>query len=426
MPAGSHTILVLALALRAAEPSALSPSLTADLDGDGTNETARATAARGSVRLEILDGAGRVLAEAKAPAPAGAVVPITLTSAPLGSPGALVVLAAATDTSQCRTVWRYHDRALTSLPIRDAAGKELPACAPPGGWTEEFRPEEGRPSVLVRERVEKTARGALRTREVYAFAGFSLDFDPARSSIQIEGIPIPSWYGATFYTRGALETLKLRYGLAALKKETTLRVEADAPRGIFALRFDGPLGPVVAPVEAYSKRGDTVTLAVRAGDTPGQAVVRLGGADGRVPLEIQVQGLGKGLDQLYTPVSTFRNNTQKVYVTASDELASEVLAGLWSDSHGIRQTIAIDGEPPYRVRMEDALYRVDVEHAPAPMDVLLLPEAGGGRAWGFVLRGPNNIERAPVACSGEGAAFACRKDGDGETLRRMGARVNVR
>ncbi|HEV8269477.1 MAG TPA: hypothetical protein VGR00_14630, partial [Thermoanaerobaculia bacterium] len=228
MPVGSHTILVFALALRAADPSVLAPSLTADLDGDGTTETARATAARGSVRLEILDGAGRVLAEAKAPAPPGPVVPITLTSAPLGSPGALLVLSAATDTTACRTVWRYHDRTLASLPIRDAAGKELPACAPPGGWIEEFRPEEGRPSVLVRERVEKTANGALKTREVYAFAGFSLDFDPARSSIQIEGIPIPSWYDATFYARGALETLKGRYGLAAMKNETTLHVEADA------------------------------------------------------------------------------------------------------------------------------------------------------------------------------------------------------
>src|SRR4029453_8913319 len=155
MLVGIPAILAFALALRAAEPSVLSPSLTVDLDGDGTTETARATAARGSVQLEILDDGGRRLAEAKAPAPPGTIVPITLTSAPLGSPGALIVLVAATDTMSCRTVWRYHARTLASLPIRDAAGKDLPACAPPGGWTEDFRAEEGRPSVLVRERVEK-------------------------------------------------------------------------------------------------------------------------------------------------------------------------------------------------------------------------------------------------------------------------------
>jgi len=152
MLVGLPAILAVALAVRAAEPSVLSPTLTADLDGDGTMETARATAARGSVRLEILDAGGRRLADAQAPAPSGAVVPITLTSAPLGSPGALLVLVAATDAMSCRTIWRYHDRTLASLPIRDAAGKELPACAPPSGWTEEFRSEPGRPGTPLRSR----------------------------------------------------------------------------------------------------------------------------------------------------------------------------------------------------------------------------------------------------------------------------------
>ena len=169
-----------------------------------------------------------------------------------------------------------------------------------------------------------------------------------------------------------------------------------------------------------------MTLAVRAGDTPGQAVVRLGGADGRVPIEIQVQGLGKGLDQLYAPAGAYRSSALQVFLTAADELASEDLVGLWTDTRGNRQTIAIEGDSPYRLRMEGALYRIDLEHAEPPMDVLLVPETGAGRAWGLVLRGANNIERIPIACSGEGASFACRKDGDGETFRRVGARVNVR
>jgi len=274
--------------------------------------------------------------------------------------------------------------------------------------------------------VEKTARGTLRTRETYAFAGFILDFDPKRSAVDIEGIPIPSWYGATFYSRSALETLSQRYGLAAMQRETTLTIEADAPRGAFALRFDGPSGSVVAPVEAYSKTGDTVTLAVRVGDTAGQAVVRLGGADGRVPVEVRVQGLGKGLDQQYAPAIAWHSSEHKVFPTATDELASEDLAGLWIDTKGQRRDVTLEGEPPYRVRIEGAVYRVDMKHAAAPMDVLLLPEAGTGRPWGLVLRGPNNIERIPLACSGDGAALACRPDGDGETLRRLGARVNVR
>ena len=423
MLAGILPILALALA---AEPSAIAPSVSADLDGDGRVETVRASASRGSVKLEVTDPAGRRLSDAKAPAPPGAVVPLTLTTAPVGSAGALVVLTAATDSMVCRTVWRFRDGTLSLLPIRDAKGKALPDCSPPG-WKEEFRKEEGAPAFLVREKTEKTTAGTLRTRETYAFAGFSLDFDAARSSSEIEGIPIPSWFAATLYTRGALETLYGRYGLAAMRAETTLRIVTDASRAVFELRFDGKAGPVLAPVQAYAKSGDTATLSLRGGaaGSSAQAIVRLSGEKGDVPLEVQVTGMGAGFDGLYSPAGSWRGGARQVFAGAADEIASEQLAGMWTDARGKSQTIATEGDPPYRVRMEGALYRVDMEHAAAPVDLLLLPDGASGRPWGVVLRGANGIERIPLVCTGEGAAFACRNDGDGEILRRMGARVNV-
>ncbi|MFY9551125.1 MAG: hypothetical protein WAU32_08250, partial [Thermoanaerobaculia bacterium] len=312
-------------------------------------------------------------------------------------------------------------------PVRDASGKERPDCEPAGGWTARFEKEaEGRPSALVREHLEKTARGTLRTRETYAFAGFSLDFDPKRSSAELEGIPIPSWYPATLYTRSALETLYGRFGLAALRQEPTLRIEADRARGVFALRLTGPAGAAVAPVEAYSESEGTATLAGRAGDATAHVTVRLAGADGQVPMEVRVHGLGRGFDGLYAPAGSWRGGSQKVFPGAADEVASEDLAGLWGDAQGKTQTIGIEGEPPYRVRMQDTLYRIDMERAAAPIDLLLLPDAGAGRPWGIVLRGPNGLDRIPLACAGEAAALACRPDGDAETLRRIGARVNVR
>jgi hypothetical protein len=43
-----------------------------------------------------------------------------------------------------------------------------------------------------------------------------------------------------------------------------------------------------------------------------------------------------------------------------------------------------------------------------------------------VLRGQNALERMPMVCgAGDGAGKACRPDGPTETLRRVGARINV-
>ena len=418
-------IAKLAVAAHAAQISGVAPTLDADLDGDGASETVTAAPSRGSVRLEVRDAAGRALADAKAAAPAGSVVPVTLTSGPLGSAGALIEVVAATDAMECRTIWRYRAGQLSPIPIRGPSGQALPDCAAPSGWTASWiREGDGRPAAWVREKAQKVDAGTLRTRETYGFAGFSLDFDAKRSSADVAGVPIPSWYPATLYSRKALDTLYSRFRLEEMRGEPTLRIEADRARGIFALRFAGPDGPLVAPVDAYAVSGGTATLGARAGERSGQVSIRLGG-DGSIPYEVRVEGLGPQWDRAYSPAGAWRGAGRQVFLGAEDELASEDFVGIWADSAGRTTPIALEGEPPYRLRVGKEGYSIDLRGA-APFDALLLPLDTPGRSWGIVLKGHNGLERIPVACTGKPPRPPCRADGPPETLRRTGARINVR
>jgi hypothetical protein len=153
--------------------------------------------------------------------------------------------------------------------------------------------------------------------------------------------------------------------------------------------------------------------------------VRLGG-DGSVPSEIVVNGLGPEWDRTYAPAGSWRAATRQVFPSAADELAANDLAGLWGDAAGGTTKIAIEGAPPYRLRVGAGLYAVDLDAAAPPLDALLLPLDAAARPWGLVLRGQNGLERIPLACTGKPPRPPCRASGDEETLRRLGARVNVR
>lgn len=423
---------LLATFAAAPDAGAIGDRLEADLDGDGRVETVVASPARGAVRIQVRDAGGKTRADAKAPAPAGDVVPFTLTSDPLGGSGALVEVTAATDALECRTFWRYRDGALAKLPVVAADGKALPDCAAPsGGAATRWIPAgAGRPAAWVRERTQKTDAGVLVTREAYAFAGFSLDYDAARSAVEIGGVPIPSWFAATLYSRDALEILYSRFGLAAMRREPSLRLEADRARGVFALQFTGPSGTRLLPVDSYAASGSTATLGAHSESGSARVEVRLGGEGNSVPLTAIVNGLGSDWDRSYSPAGAWRGGARQVFPNAADELASEDLAGLWGDPRGSNRTVTSDTAPPYRVRMDGAVYRVDVEGAAPPFDALLLPVDSsstppGGRPWGIVLKGPNAFERVPAACPGTPPAPPCRPDGEGETLRRVGARINA-
>jgi hypothetical protein len=332
---------------------------------------------------------------------------------------------ASTDASECVSVWRFKDGALARLPIRGAAGTPLPDCGRPGEWTRTWEREaEGRPSALARERTEKVDGGVLRVREVFAFAGFSLDEDARRSGSEINGVPIPSWYRAIFYARPALEILYSRFELARMRPQPTLSIEADRERGVFALRFTAPGQEFTAPVESCEVQKPKAILGARVEGNSVRASVRLGG-DGSVPYEIEVEGLGAPFDQVYAPAGSWRGEARKIFPTAADEIAAEDLAGFWLDPAGKNTAIGIEGAAPHRLRFGKELYAMDMARARPPLDLLLLPAETSGRPWGIVLRGPNVLERVPLTCTGPGTAD-CRAEGPAEKLRRLGARMNLR
>lgn len=435
---GGHGLIalphvLLASVLRVASPadvpslaaeSAAAPSVTADLDGDGETETVTASPSRGAIRVEVRDARARRVSDARAPSPAGDVVPFSLTTAPIGSAGALLEVSAATDSSECVSIWRLRDRALSRVPIRDAAGKPLPDCAPPSGWTWRWEQPAGKPSELVRERTQRVEGGSLLSRETYAFAGFSLDRIAARSGGEINGVPIPAWFSETLLTRAALEILYARFGLDAMRREPELTIETDAARGVFALRFRAPGVEIAAPVDSLALTGNEATLGARAGDRTVHATIRLGGEGQSVPLEARVDGLGAPFDRVYSPAGAWRGGARQVFRSAADELASEQIAGVWNTPGGERITLVAEGESPSRIREGAAVLVPDLAGAAPPVDVLLRPAAGSGAGWAVTLRGPNGIDRTP--CRFEAAGAACAPSGPPETLRRVGARLNVR
>ena len=420
-------------------PESMIPRLSADLDGDGKAEAVTASASRGAVNLTLEGGSAKRAITAKAPAPAQDVVRVSLTAAPLGSPGSLLEVSATTDASECLSVWRYHDGALTRLPIRGVGGRALADCATPrsGGspnrgdgaaaWTHRWeRPAADAPSVLVRERTTEVARGTLRNRETYSFAGFSLDLDPERSGADVNGVPIPAWYDARYYTQGGLQQLYARFDVPALRAMPSLVIESDRDRGIFNLRFRRGSEEIVAPVESFSsvRAAGTASIVARAGEKTVHADVRLGG-DGSVPYQLRVDGLEPELDQLYGPAGAWEGRARHVFPSAADETVAEYLDGDWRTPQGGKVTMGADGAPPYRVRVEEHVYTLDFDHAPKGADIALLPTDGSRRGWAIVLAGPNGLDRLPIDCESGSDGSACRPDGSPERLRRIGARINV-
>jgi hypothetical protein len=412
-------------------PESMSPRLSSDLDGDGDAEVVTASGSRGVVRLRVENGATHRAITSKAPAPAEDVVRVSLTAAPLGTPGSLLEVSATTDASECLSIWRYHDGSLVRLPVRGARGKELPDCAglgSAGAWAHRWeRSSPDVPSALVRERTMQVERGTLRLRETYAFAGFSLDLDPDRSGADIEGVPIPAWYDARYYTQKALQQLYARFDMTSFRATPNLRIEADRDKGIFNLRFTTPSREVIAPVESFSsvRSAGTASVVARAGEKTVHADVRLG-SDPNVPFEVRVDGLDSELDQIYGPAGTWEGRARRVFPSAADETAAEYLAGDWRTSEGGKVTMGPDGSPPYRVRVDERVFTLAFDHpVKEAADLALVPTDGSRRGWGITLGGPNALDRVPLDCESAGDGFACRPDGTAERLRRIGARINV-
>ena len=69
---------------------------------------------------------------------------------------------------------------------------------------------------------------------------------------------------------------------------------------------------------------------------------------------------------------------------------------------------------------------MDVDRAPSGRDVLLVAEREKAPSWALDLRGPHAVLRVPVRCPAQAGEAPCEETGAAETLRRLGARINLR
>jgi hypothetical protein len=422
-------IALLTGVLSAAGPPAAAP-LTVDLDGDGAPEQVSVLARKKKARLEIREPSGKVLAEVDVPVPrdASAGIPtVELSTGSLGSAGALLEVAASSGGAECRSVWRYRDRALARVPI---AAPDVRECGRSGEWTYEWeRTSEESPARYRRERTRETDLGPHHVVEAYRYAGFRMEPDPAGSRSEIRGVAIPSWYPATLYRRSALDGLYSHYDLSELKKSPRLQILADRERGVFSIRISDASGRLerTLPVTA-SRPGaepNEVILTLGSAEPPVEARVALSGRS-TVAGEVQLTGMGKDLDVLYTPATLFTGEALHVYARAEDALASAGLVGSWSGAKGDALTITLASNDPVLIAIAGSQFAVEVDRAPAGVDALLVPKAGGPPTSGILLRGPDSLERVAVQCDSATPLSDCRANRTGELFKRVGGRVNSR
>lgn len=418
-------IAVLALAVEAPAPAQAPSALTADFDGDGRLETATARLRGKSVRLEIADAEGKRLAVANAPAPDGAST-VHLGNGALGSPGALIGVVAAGGNEQCRSIWRFHDGALTRLPVRRGQQK-LPDCAPPDGWAAAWEKKaENAPAVWVLERTRETPGGSHHQREVFVFSGFTLDLDPGRSSAEIAGVAIPAWNDAVLYTKSALVILSSRFDLSRFRAAPRLNIRTDRAGGRFALVFQDHGGKLEAPVTAIAPGSDPkqFELSLRTQTGPARAHATIHGS---IVTEARVAGVSSRWDGLYQPASRFTGGAIEIFARAEEEVASNALVGLWTSERG--EQLALNLVPGALGALEMRRSQVDVSLDPVPAgaDVLLLPRDGSAPAWALALKGGNGFGRIPVKCGGRsGESWSCETAGPAEAFHRVGGRMNAR
>jgi hypothetical protein len=412
------SLLLLTFFLSGAAPPA---ELTSDLDGQGAVETAAAVLSGGKVRLEIRDSRGKLLAESLVPAPEGSDPRVTLTAGSLGSAGALVEVAAAAARTECRSLWRYRDGWLSQTPVL-ASGGPLPDCGPPEWSYRWIRLSQEAPALYTRERSLEKPAGLLRQVEAFRYAGFRLEAEPGHTSAWINGVEIPAWRDPILYPRVAVERLASRFDLSPFQSQPRLRLLADRTEGIFEMRIETPSSPQTLPITAVTSGAKKGEVLLTAGKQGIRVRVTLT-ADGSVPLEAIVEGLGERLDRAYLAVTQRRPSGLRVYDSVEQELAEEFLPGTWDDGKQ-RIGVTLVSSSPLLLRFGESDVSLNVTRAPRGADVLLLPKDGSLPARGIRLRGPDSLSEVPVRC--EGGLERCETGAMGRALRRVGALLNVR
>jgi hypothetical protein len=285
---------------------------------------------------------------------------------------------------------------------------------------------DDQPAVWVSERTRETPRGKHRERQVYAFSGFSIDFDSARSSAEIAGVTIPSWNDGILYTPSALDSLSARFNLARLRELPRLRIRADRGQGLFAFELTDHAGRLEAPVTATAPGLDSNEVDPTLQTETGKASARLK-VRGTIVTEAVLAGLSPRWDGGYQPASRFTGAALEIYARAEDELTSNYRAVLWTPARGEQLALNLVPGVLGAVDMRKSQLDVSLDPVPEGTDVLLLPRDGAAPTWAFILKGPHGLDRVPVRCGkGTAGSWSCETAGPTETLHRVGGRMNAR
>ena len=410
--------------------------LAVDLDGDGSagdgdgRGRARGRAARGPRRC-----AARSSPTAKAPAPAADVVHVAL------SPRARSAARARSSRSWRRATRRSASRSgatrigpLARMPApRARTARRCRTAARPGAWTyvAGSASAEGRPAALVRERTEQVASGTLRVRGGLRVRRVQPRRGRAALRRRDQRRADPAVVRGDASTRAPALEIALRAASTsrACGRSPTLSIE-DGPRArrLRAALLRTRRASVTAPVDASAAQSSGAPDPRRpAGNRTMRTCRSAWAATGASLTRSRSRGSGAPFDQdLRSRRRLARPGPIKVFPSAADELASEDLAGAWRDPPGKHVVIATDGAPPYRVRVDGELVTRSWRARRRRSTSLLLPptppDGRGESSCGA--RTPSSACRSPAP--DRTRRRLPRGAAPGETLRRLGARMNAR
>ena len=404
------------------------PTITVDLDGDGSPETVIATSHGRKIRLEVRNAAGKVLARNETPGPGSRELQIALSSGSLGGSGSLLEVSASDPRDECRTIWRLRGVELSQISVLGPRGR-VSDCGRREEWSDrwEKKPEAAAADYL-RERTRRIPAGLHHRLEVYRFTGFQMELDRERSTAEIDGVAIPDWRPSTLYPKALVETLFSCFDLSAFKTAARLLLRTDQDEGVFALQVEreGRSEALSIGSAASGPGKNEWTLAAGAGDRAARVHVQLA-ADRRTPLEVLVDGLEEAPRSLYVPVTRFTGSALEIFQTAEDQLAFQSLSGTWESRTGERLTVRALSQSPAVVEFGNERVSLSISRAPRGSDVLLVPLDGAAPRIALALRGPDGFSRVRVECPNGPASApdACRATDPGLAFRRLGTRLNT-
>ena len=328
---------------------------------------------------------------------------------------------------ECRTFWRYRDGALASLPLRDAGRKDASRLFAPGRLD---RALGGRERRAIR-RVVARAHGDRRRRSPRGPRGVCVRRVQPRLRRRALRDPDRRRADPRLVRRDALLPRRARDSLLALSPRGDARGADALDRGRSPERRFRPAFRRAARRARRSGRhlrsflgGSRHSAPARA--TGPSAPASNSRAGGTVPLTVEVEGLGPDWDRSYSPAgagAAARAGSFPRPPTSSPPRDSRAHGPTRADKSGssrpkASRPIVSGPERPRGRSSSTARLRRSTRCCFRPASPRAAPGGSSSRAGTASISSPS-----PARASRPRPP--CRTDGERETLRRLGARINA-